>query len=782
MRPLRAIIWVLLSGCAVPRIPTSTQPSDAREDALAPRSERVERLLGRMRLEEKLGQLNQLSWPEVESPENLQRLEQAIVDGRVGSLLNTYGAARTAHLQRLALERTRLGIPLLFGHDVIHGFRTTFPVPLGEAASFDPALVERAARVAAKEASAAGVHWTFAPMVDVARDPRWGRIVEGAGEDPYLGAIMAAARVRGFQGADLRAKDAVLACAKLFAAYGGAEGGRDYNTVDISQATLRNVYLPPFRAAVDAGVATFMSAFNEIGGTPATADHDLLTGVLKREWRFGGFVVSDWNAIAELEPHGVVADRAAAGLLALRAGVDMDMVSEVYIKELLTRAKAGELSDEIRSRIDEAVRRVLFAKERLGLLDDPLRAIDPEREKAMMLSAEHRAAARETAEKAVVLLKNEGDLLPLAASLRSIALIGPLAASRDAPLGPWSGVGRAEEVVSVKEGLERRLGSSTQVLHAEGVPILGGSDQGIAEAVRVAERADAVILVLGEAAGMSGEAQSRASIDLPGRQLDLALAVLAAGKPTVVVLMSGRPLAIPEVVERAPAILQAWFLGVESGHALARVLFGDVSPGGKLPVTFPRATGQIPIYYNHKQSGRPGRSDVRWSSKYLDVAIGPLFPFGHGLSYATFRYEASRLSHTAIDAGQSFDLSLRVSNTGRRTADEVVQLYARDVVASITRPVKELIGFRRVTLAPGQSVEVVFHVPAAALGFYRGQEHVVEAGKTELMIGSSSADIRWQGQVEITGGTVEHSPPRLTTVEVVEDRPEARRRTTSRAP
>ena len=711
---------------------------------------RIESLLARMTIEEKLGQLTQLegAWDAPGGPKIDDRYRAMIGKGEVGSFLSVFGADFTRELQTIAVERSRLGIPLLFAFDVIHGFRTTFPVPLAEAASWHPEAVERAARVAAVEATAAGIHWTFAPMVDVARDARWGRIVEGSGEDPYLGMVMAAARVRGFQG-DLSTPDTLLACAKHFAAYGAAEAGRDYNTVDISERTLREVYLPPFRAAVDAGVATMMSGFNDLGGTPASAHRGLLDGVLRREWGWGGFVVSDWESVGELVKHGLAADRAEAGRLALTAGVDMEMVSKTYIRELVADARAGRVP---MATIDRSVRRVLAAKQRLGLFDDPYRYSDPAREKARILTPEHRAAARAMARESIVLLGNRAGVLPLAADrLRTVAVIGPLADSQQVPLGPWSVPGRAADVVSVLAGLRAAL-PDARVLHDAGVAVDKGDGKGIARAARLARRADAVILVVGESDAMSGEAKSRTDLRLPGRQLELARAVIAANPKTAVVLMNGRPLAIPELAAEAPALLETWFLGVETGNAVADVLLGAHNPSGKLPVTFPTASAQVPIYYNQKSTGRPASDKVVWSSKYIDVPIPPLFPFGHGLSYTRFEYGGLTISPKAPSARDTVAVEFTVKNAGARAGVEVAQLYIRDPAASATRPVLELKGFARVELAPGQTRTVRIELPVAMLAFYGADmRRAVELGEVQVMVGSSSADLRLRGTFSVIG-------------------------------
>ena len=690
----------------------------------------IDSLLARMTLEEKLGQLNQLSVDQQPTAEQLAQVRK----GLVGSLFNLTGAAATRDAQRVAMTESRLHIPLIFGHDVIHGYRTIFPIPLGEAASWDPEAVEAAAHVAAKEATAAGLHWTFAPMVDIARDPRWGRIAEGSGEDPFLGSVMAAARVRGFQGADPRAPDAVLATVKHFAAYGGAEGGRDYNTVDLSERTLREVYLPPYKAALDAGAGSVMTSFNEIGGIPSTASPWLMTALLRREWGFRGFVVSDWTAVAELLNHGVAASRAEAGKLALEAGVDMDMVSRIYVDDLPALVRAGRIPMAV---VNEAVRRVLRGKAALGLFDDPYHGTTVERERAVLLAPEHRQLARRVAEESIVLLKNDASLLPIGARVRTVAVIGPLADDKVSALGSWPGRGDPRDAVTPLEGIKARAGS-VSVLYAKGCGITDTGTAAFADAVAAVKQADVAVLVLGEAGDMSGEAASRADIDLPGVQPRLLEAITATGTPVVLVIMNGRPLTIPWAAEHVPAIVESWFLGVETGPALAAVLFGDVSPSGKLPATFPRTVGQIPLYYNHKNTGRPTGPD-KYTSKYIDLAVTPLFPFGHGLSYTTFGYSDLRLGAPRITPTGTQRVSVTVTNTGTREGAEVVQLYLHDEVASVTRPVRALAGFRRVSLKPGEARTLDFQLTSKELGFYnREMKFVVEPGKFRVFVGGSS--------------------------------------------
>jgi len=718
---------------------------------------RIDELLGRMTLEEKVGQMNQyasfqdMTGPAPEEGSARERYEQ-IGQGLVGSMLNVLGAEATRRAQELAVEKSRLGIPLLFGYDVIHGYRTIFPVPLGEAASWDLEAVEASARVAATEAAAAGVHWTFAPMLDIARDARWGRIMEGAGEDPYLGSMIATARVRGFQGTDLSALDTVAACAKHYAGYGFAEGGRDYNTVDISEQTLRNVVLPPFHAAAEAGVATFMNSFNEIGGVPATASVHLQREILKGEWGFEGFVVSDWGSIGELRAHGVAADLSEAARLAVVAGSDMDMESGAYVGHLAALVESGAVEEAL---VDEAVRRILRIKFRLGLFDDPYRYSDPEREERVLSNEAHRATARDVARKSIVLLKNEGGLLPLRKQGGTIAVIGPLAADKDAPLGSWRGQGAVDSAVSLLEGIRAAVGTDTRVLHAEGMTLIAGTrDFGVAPvfaeddrsgfpaAVEAARQADVVVVALGEGAFQTGEGRSQVDIGLKGLQDELLREVRKANPNVVVVLMAGRPLVIPWMAENVPAIVNAWLLGSEAGHAIADVLFGDHNPSGKLPATFPRHAGQIPLYYAHKNTGRPATDSV-FTSRYIDMPNEPLYPFGFGLSYTTFELSAPRLSATEMNPGEALEITTTVKNTGTRSGAEVVQLYVRDLVGSVTRPVKELKGFERVTVAPGESKDVTFTLSAADLAFYTAAgEWEAEPGDFQVFVGSSSRDVK----------------------------------------
>ena len=696
---------------------------------------RITALLARMTLEEKLGQLQQLDGEgngtfRPEHPEMIRK-------GLLGSTLNVRGAKNTNQLQHVAMDDSRLKIPVLFGFDVIHGYRTIFPIPLAEASSWDPASAERSTSIAAQEARDSGVRWTFAPMLDIARDPRWGRITEGAGEDPFLGAAFARARVRGFQGADYSAPDKILACAKHWVAYGATEGGRDYNTTDMSENTLREIYFPPFKAAVDAGVGTVMSAFNDLNGVPASANPFTLTKVLRGEWKFDGFVVSDYTSVKELINHGLAADDPDAARLALNAGVDMEMVSRLFNQHGSQLLKEGKVSQ---ATIDEAARRILRIKFRLGLFEHPY--TDEAREKGSLLTASNRAAARAIADRSMVLLKNERESLPLNKALHSIAIIGPLADDHRSPLGWWSGDGKPEDTVTPLAGIRAKVAPATQVSYAKGCDTQGDSTEGFAEAVAIARDSDVAIVFVGESAEMVGEAASKSSLDLTGRQMDLVKAVHATGKPTIVVLINGRPLTVGWIFENTPAVLEAWMGGTEAGNAIADVLFGDVNPSGKLPVTFPRTVGQVPIYYNHMNTGRPPEANNRYTSKYLDVPWTPQFPFGYGLSYTRFKITDLQLSAQRISATGRLTASVEVENVGKRSGDEVVQLYIRDVAASMTRPVKELKGFQRLTLQPGEKKRVEFLLTGAELGFWnRELRFTVEPGKFEVMVGANSEDL-----------------------------------------
>lgn len=700
--------------------------------------ERIDSVMKLMTLEEKIGQMTLFTsdW-DVTGPTMRANYKEDIISGKVGAIFNAHTAAYNRELQRMAVEETRLGIPLLFGYDVIHGYKTIFPISLGESASWDLEAIEKAARVAAVEASAAGLHWTFAPMVDVSREPRWGRVSEGSGEDAYLSSVIARARVRGFQGDDLAATNTVVACAKHFAAYGAAQAGRDYHTVDMSERVLRETFLPPFKAALEEGVGTFMTSFNEIFGVPASGSDFLLDQILKTEWGFDGFVVTDYTSINEMVDHGVVADEKGAGALAANAGVDMDMQGAVFYNYLAQLVKEKKVSEQ---QIDEAVRRILRIKFQLGLFDDPYRYSDVSRQEAALLAPEHLEAAREVARKSMVLLKNEGSTLPLSKDLKSIAVIGPLADSQADLLGSWHAAGFAEDCVSLLSGLEDAVSSNTNIMYAKGCEILGGDQSGFPAALTIASQADVIIAAVGERWNMSGEAASRSNIDLPGHQKALIKALSGLGKPLVVVLMNGRPLALPEVHEQADAILESWYAGTMGGPAIADVLFGDYNPSGKLPITFPRNLGQVPIHYDMKSTGRPMDPNDKYTSKYIDVANTPLYPFGYGLSYTQFEYGDPVVNQSSFGPKETLSVEVSVKNTGQYEGKETVQLYVRDLVGSVTRPVKELKGFQQLVLAPGESQSVRFELTAEDLKFYtRDMEWTYEPGEFDIFVGPHSA-------------------------------------------
>ncbi|MDB5122553.1 MAG: Periplasmic beta-glucosidase precursor [Mucilaginibacter sp.] len=709
--------------------------------------QKVDALLKKMTLAEKIGQLNQYNgdW-EATGPvtTDVGNKLDAIKRGEVGSVLNIVGVKHTRVFQEAAMQ-SRLKIPLLFGQDVIHGYSVTFPIPLAEAASWDLTAIEQSARIAATEAAAGGVHWTFAPMVDIARDPRWGRVMEGAGEDPYLGSLIATARVKGFQGKGLGNLDAVMACAKHFAAYGAATGGRDYNSVDMSLRTLWEIYLPPFKAALDAGAATFMNSFNDLNGTPATGNRYLQRDILKGKWGFKGFVVSDWGSMGEMINHGYVKDNYEAAEAAINAGSDMDMESRSYIKNLAKLVADKKVSVAV---IDEAVRRILTKKYELGLFDDAYRFSDAEREKQAINTKEHIEAARDIARKSIVLLKNEHQLLPLSKDLNSIAVIGPLAKLKKEMKGFWSlDVGDEKEIVSLYEGMQNQAGK-TKLLYAKGCEITDTSRAGFSEAYKTAIQADVVVMAMGERFDMTGEAKSRSDIHLPGVQEELIKAIMATGKPVVVLLMAGRPMVFNWTADHVPAILYTWWLGNQAGNAITDVLYGNYNPGAKLPITFPRTEGQIPIYYNHFNTGRPARNDndVNYTSAYIDLPNSPKYAFGHGLSYTTFAYSNLHFSKKSMLKNESITVSFDLQNTGKHAGEEVAQFYLRDLVSQPVRPVKELKGFQKLMLQPGETKTVTFTIDKEKLAFYNDQlERITQPGEFRLMIGSASDDIRLQG-------------------------------------
>ena len=659
--------------------------------------------------------------------------------GLVGSVLNVLGTEDVEKAQRYAVEETRLGIPLIFAFDVIHGYRTIFPIPLAESASWDLEAMERSARIAAIEASAAGQNWTFAPMVDISHDPRWGRVMEGAGEDPYLGGQIAKARVRGFQGDDLSLPNTIAATAKHFAAYGEVVAGRDYNNVDISRRKLWETHLPPFKAALDEGVRSFMNAFNEFEGVPSSANTYLISDILRGQWDYKGVLVSDWDSFGAMVTSGVAADDAEAAEMSLEAGSDIDMESDVFVNFLPQLVRDGRVDE---AQVDEAVRRVLRMKHELGLFEDPYRYIDAEREQKLILAAEHREAARDMARKSVVLLKNDDQLLPLDKNIKDIAVIGPLGDNQFHMNGFWRGKGQAEDVVTLLEGIKAKVSDNTRVRFAEGSALESIDKKQLRQAVKLAKKSDVVILAVGEDADKTGESSSRTNIELYPAQQELVKAIHETGTPVVMVLMNGRPLAIEWSAEHIPSILNAWLLGSEAGNAIADVLFGDYNPSAKLTMTVPRNAGQIPIFYNTKRISRP-LNNTRYTSKYIDSSNAPLYPFGYGLSYTEFSYSPITLSAKSISFDESLTASVTVTNTGKRFGEEVVQLYIQDMVGSVVRPVKELKGFEKIALKPGQSQQVCFKLNSDDLAFYtRDMSFKAETGDFRLFIGTSSEDLQ----------------------------------------
>lgn len=714
--------------------------SAQKKDAI---DQKIDSLLKIMTLDEKIGQLNQFAGTMNPTGPVTRRGDgsDAIKKGQVGSVLNVVGAERTREVQKMAVEETRLGIPLLIGFDVIHGYRTMFPIPLAESASWDLDLMKRTAAAAADEAAAVGIHWTFSPNVDICRDARWGRIMEGAGEDPYLGLQIAKARVEGFQGDDLKAKNTVIACAKHFAAYGAAEAGRDYNTADMSDVVLRNDYLPPFQAAIESGVHTFMSGFHELNGVPTSASKYLLTDILRKEWGFKGFVVSDWASVREVATHGYAEDLKDAGLKAFTAGVDMDMESVAYLNHMRSLVEEGKVSEKM---IDTSVRRILRMKYEVGIMDDPYRYCDEKREKEVILNKEYIALAREAAAKSMVLLKNEGSILPISDKVKSIAIIGPLADSKKDMMGSWSKSGDPQDAITFLEAIKNIYGKDIKIVYERGCDIDGGDRTGFQKAIEIAKNADIVIATMGESASMSGEASCRGKIELPGIQEELLKELKDVNKSLVVVLFNGRPIAIPWLDKNVPAILESWFPGVQGGNALCDVLFGKFNPQGKLTVTFPYNSGQVPIYYNYKNTGRPMRySDDVFVSRYLDQPVKPLYPFGYGLTYSSFEYSEITLDRQQITSSETLRASVTVKNTGKYAATETVQLYIRDLVASITRPVKELKGFKQIVLKAGESKTVFFEIKESNLRFWNDKkEYISEPGTFYLFIGTDSENVK----------------------------------------
>ena len=738
-------LLLLVLACSTPKQMVRTSNTD-------PLDKRVDSILSLMTLEEKVGQLNQyngfwdITGPVPKEGQAAKKYED-LKKGLVGSMLNVKGVADVKALQKIAVEQTRLGIPLLFGFDVIHGYKTISPIPLAEAASWDLQAIQKSAEIAAEEAAAVGINWTFAPMVDIARDARWGRVMEGAGEDPYLGSLIAKARVQGFQG-NLSNKN-IIACAKHFAGYGFAESGRDYNTVVVSDDVLHNTILPPFKASVDAGVKTFMNSFNDLNGIPATGNTYLQRDVLKKAWNFKGFVVSDWGSINEMIPHGYAQDSKHAAEIAIKAGSDMDMESYAYIDHLKSLVATGKVDEAV---IDDAVRRVLRVKFELGLFENPYKYCNEAIEKATVGKTEFHEGVLDMAKKSIVLLKNDKQLLPLKQSGQKIALIGALAADKTSPLGSWRIGADDNTAVSVVEGMNKY--PNNEVTYAKGADVAIGRTQfmwetkinttdtsGFAEAIAVAKKADVVVMVLGEHGLQSGEGRSRAELGLPGVQQELLEAVYKANPNIVLVLTNGRPLAIPWAAEHIPAILETWHLGTQSGHAIAQVLYGDYNPSGKLPMTFPRNVGQLPLYYNHKNTGRPSANEpesVFWSH-YIDEKNSPLFAFGHGLSYSKFEYSQLKVSSPTFSKGETIQVQVELKNNSAVEGKEVVQLYIRDVVGSFTRPVKELKGFEMVTLKPLESKVITFTINQEMLAYYTANKiWEAESGTFKIFVGGSS--------------------------------------------
>ena len=718
----------------------------------------VSELLGKMTLSEKIGQLNQhtsrweMTGPAPKNNNSQDQLEQ-IKNGEVGAMLNVTGADATLNAQKLAVENSRLGIPMIFGYDVIHGYQTMFPIPLAEASSWDSEIVKLSAQVAAKEASAAGLQWTFAPMMDVGRDARWGRVMEGCGEDPYLASVLSVARIKGFQGTDLSANNTIAACAKHFAGYGFSESGRDYNTVDIGYYTLHNIVLPPFKAVAEAGVSTFMNSFNIINGTPSTANPYLQRNLLKNKWNFKGFVVSDWGSIEEISNHGAAENLKEAGLLAIKAGSDMDMESNAYSKYLNELVDEGKVDEKL---IDDAVKRILKIKYKLGLFNDPYQYSNIEREKREIYSKENRAASRNVARHSMVLLKNKAQLLPLSKQIKSIALIGPLADSKDIPLGSWRAKAIKNSAVSLLEGIQSAVSAKTKINYTKGCNLTIGDrnflqelsyeqndKSGFQDAIKAAQNSEVVIMALGEDCWQSGEGRSQTDIRLKGLQQDLFNAVKKVNKNIVVVLMNGRPLAIPEIAENADAVLETWFGGSEAGNAIADVLFGDYNPSGKLTMSFPRNVGQCPIYYNHMNTGRPTSTNNVFWSHYTDAPNTPLYPFGYGLSYTTFVYGEATINSGEIKKDETIEIKISLANTGKYEGEEVVQLYIQDPKATYARPVKELKQFKKIKLKPDKNIMVSFTLKPEDLGYYSPEgEFLIESGEYHIYVGGNSQEVR----------------------------------------
>jgi beta-glucosidase len=737
------------------------QTQEAKSDSYRMRSF-IDALMKKMTLEEKLGQLNLPGAGDITTGQaGSSDIAKKIKDGKVGGLFNIKGVEKIRDVQKVAVEQSRLKIPLIFGMDVIHGYQTTFPIPLGLSCTWDMQAVERSARIAANEASADGICWTFSPMVDIARDPRWGRIAEGSGEDAYLGSQIAKAMVKGYQGNDLKKNNTIMACVKHFALYGAAEGGRDYNTTDMSRVRMYNEYFPPYKAAVDAGAGSVMTSFNEIEGIPASANKWLMTAVLRKQWGFNGFVVTDYTAVNEMIDHGI-GDLQTVSALSLKAGVDMDMVGEGFLTTLTKSLKEGKVTQQ---QIDLACRRILEAKYMLGLFDDPYRYTDIKRSQTEIFTGANRKVAREIAAQSFVLLKNKNNVLPLKRS-GTIALIGPLADNKENMPGTWSVATDFSKAISLFTGMKEVAGNNVKILMARGsnldedslfedrAGMFGKSlrrdsrpaNEIMQEAISIANQSDVIVAALGESAEMSGESSSRSNIEIPQAQKNLLQALLKTGKPLVLVLFTGRPLALKWEQEYVPVILNVWFGGTEAGTAIADVLFGDMNPSGKLTTTFPQNIGQVPIFYNHKNTGRPlpeGKWFQKFRSNYLDVSNDPLYPFGYGLSYTTFNYSDIKVSNKSLKGNQTLNASVTVTNTGSRSGKEVVQLYVRDVVGSITRPLKELKGFFKIDLKPGETKTVTFNITPEDLKFYNYDlKYDWEPGEFQIMIGTNSRDVK----------------------------------------
>jgi beta-glucosidase len=697
-----------------------------------------------MTLDEKIGQMSLFtSYWSATGPTMRNDYIDLIRQGKTGAVFNAYTVDLVKELQRVAVDETRLHIPLIFGYDVIHGHRTIFPIPLAEASMWDTTLVEKAERIAATEATAEGLNWTFAPMVDLARDPRWGRVMEGSGEDTWLGGLIAAARVRGFQGASLTDNNTMLACVKHFAAYGAPQGGRDYHTVDMSARSLYEWYLPVYKAAVDAGVASIMTSFNEIAGVPSTSNKWLLTDLLRKEWNFKGFVVTDYGSINELIQHGVASDPEEAAAMSLNAGVDMDMQGSAFLNHLSDLVKSGKVSEQ---KINEAVKRILVAKYKLGLFADPYKYCDKKREAEDIMKPEYLDFAREVAAKSCVLLKNENKTLPIGKNVKTLAVIGPLADSKPDMLGSWSAAGEADKCVTLVDGIRNKTGGTVKILTAKGCNINDNITSGFSQAISAARNADFVVLALGESRDMSGEAASRTNISLPGVQLELAEEIIKTGKPVAVVLFNGRPLAIPELDKITPAILESWIGGTEAGNGIADIIFGDLNPSAKLTMTFPLDVGQIPIFYNFKNTGRPINPKnpyEKYKSNYLDSPNTPLYPFGYGLSYTTFSYSEIKLEKKSFKPYEKIIASIDVTNTGQMDGEEIVQLYVHEKVGDVTRPVKELKGFRKVFIRKGATVTVTFNISPGQLSYYhQNMEYKTDPGDFIVFIGTNSVDTK----------------------------------------